>query len=84
MSDTELINGVPADYWNASKVNILIGGSTFLIILTVFTIALRFYARISSHAPLWWDDWFALATVVSRIWSVTWPFLTPFASRLLC
>jgi hypothetical protein len=68
MSDTELINGFPADYWNASKVHILIAGSIFLIVLTVFTIALRFYARISSRAPLWWDDWFALATVVSGVY----------------
>ncbi|CAI6341040.1 unnamed protein product [Periconia digitata] len=59
----ELINGLPAEYWNESRVDVLIGASTFLIILTVVTIVLRFYARISSRAPLWWDDWFALATV---------------------
>jgi hypothetical protein len=56
MPDTELIHGIPADYWNASKVHILIACSVFLIVFTIFTISLRFYARISSRAPLWWDD----------------------------
>jgi hypothetical protein len=63
----ELINGLPAEYWNESRVNILIGASIFLIVITVITIVARFYARISSRTPLWWDDWFALATVVSSI-----------------
>lgn len=59
----ELINGLPAQVWNDSQVSDLIAACTFLIILTVLTIGLRFYARLSSRTPLWWDDWFALATV---------------------
>jgi hypothetical protein len=65
MGDTELINGVPADFWNETKVPVLIGSCVFLIALTVITIGLRFFARLYSHTPLRWDDWFALATVVS-------------------
>lgn len=30
------------------------------------TVLLQFYARRLAGAPLWWDDWFALATVVGR------------------
>jgi len=39
------------------------------IILPLVTVPLRFYARSISGAGFWWDDWFALAGVVSAFCS---------------
>lgn len=64
MANSTQINGVPAEVWNETKVPLLIGTCVFLTILTLATIILRFYARLYARADLWWDDWFALATVV--------------------
>lgn len=65
MNENELIHGVPAHIWNATKVPDIIGTCVFYIVLVTVAITLRLYARITSRAVLWWDDWFALATVVS-------------------
>ena len=34
-------------------------------LLVVITVCLRFYARLSSKAGLWYDDWFIIPATVS-------------------
>lgn len=41
------------------------GVCVLFIILPLVTVPLRFYARSIAGAGFWWDDWFALAGVVS-------------------
>ena len=64
MSDSTFINGVPAEVWNETKVPLLIGICVFFIVLTVLTIALRFYARRKRRQPFQTDDWLTVPGLI--------------------
>lgn len=63
--DEELIHGVPASFWNESKVTKVLVFDIFMIIIIVLAIGLRLYARYFARIALWWDDYLALASIVS-------------------
>ncbi|KAF2803142.1 uncharacterized protein BDZ99DRAFT_400353 [Mytilinidion resinicola] len=49
------------EYLDASKQGEVIGVCTLLIVISVGSVALRFYARSISRMDFSWDDWFCLA-----------------------
>lgn len=51
---------------DSRTISILVTSSIF-IALTIVAISLRFYSRWTASIKLWWDDWLALASIVSTL-----------------
>lgn len=51
---------------NESELTVTVVGAV-MIVLSVVAVVFRFYTRFHLKAVLWWDDWMALAAVVSAV-----------------
>lgn len=51
---------------NESELTVTIVGAV-MIVLSMVSVAFRFYTRFHMKAALWWDDWMALVAVVSAV-----------------
>lgn len=54
------------DSANAQETTVTVVGA-IMIVLSVIAVIFRFYTRFRMKAALWWDDWMALAAVISAV-----------------
>ena len=57
--------GIDPDFYHESEVSHIIGVGSLYVGVTIVAVGLRFLSRWSVRAGFWWDDWFALVTLVS-------------------
>lgn len=56
--------GIDPSYYHQSQQNQVIAVATSYISICIIAVSLRFYSRHVAALGYWWDDWFALITMV--------------------